>query len=82
MILHKNRVKIKIQGEEFYIKGSMPSAHMKKIADFVDEKMQQISEANPKLSHQKVAVLTCLNLAEDLLKLEEIRKPKRKGNNS
>ncbi len=37
----------------------------------VDKKMQQIAEKNPKLSTNMLSVLAALNLADELLKLQD-----------
>lgn len=69
--MNKERVKVMIYGEEFKLKGSMNPSYMQKVAEFVDTKMKELSRTNPRLNHQKVAVLTCLNLTDELFKLQE-----------
>jgi len=69
--VEKNRVKIVIQGETFMVKGSIPPSYVKKMAEHVDKKMQQVKDQHPKLGQQKVLVLTCLNLADEVFKLQE-----------
>ena len=41
------------------------------LASFVDRRMKMIQQRNPNLSSTKVAVLTALNLADELNKLQE-----------
>lgn len=67
----KNRIKVSILGETFTLKGSMPLPYIRKIAEYVDSKMQAVKEQNPKLSPQKVAILASLNLADEIFKLRE-----------
>ncbi|MDI3540468.1 Cell division protein ZapA [Koleobacter methoxysyntrophicus] len=67
----KNRVKVTINGEEYYMKGSVSPEYMKKIADYVDKKMTKLSESNPYLSFSKIAVLAALNITDELFKLRE-----------
>ncbi len=69
--MDKKRVKVIIYGEELKLKGSMNLSYMQKIAEFVDLKMKELSKTSPRLNHQKVAVLTCLNLTDELFKLQE-----------
>ncbi|HHX96169.1 MAG TPA: cell division protein ZapA [Clostridia bacterium] len=67
----KNRLKVMIYGEEYTIKGSADPTHIKKVANFVDQKMEQISHTNSFLSIKQIAVLVALNLADELLCLRE-----------
>ncbi len=67
----KNRLKVKICGEDFTLLSTMPLAHIKKVAAYVDTEMEKITIENPKLSQKKTAILVCLNLSEQLFKLQE-----------
>ncbi|HHU69923.1 MAG TPA: cell division protein ZapA [Thermoanaerobacterales bacterium] len=67
----KHRVKVTINGEEYFIKGSMPPEHIKMIADYVDQKMSKLAEMNPYLSTSKVAVLAALNITDELFKITQ-----------
>ena len=42
--------------------------YLKRLAKYVDDKMQQIGEANKRLGTSKVAVLTAVNLADELFR--------------
>ncbi|MDI3534565.1 MAG: cell division protein ZapA [Thermosediminibacterales bacterium] len=68
---NKNRVKVTIYGEEYYMKGHESPEYIKMVCDFVDKTMKQISEKNPHLGALKVAVLTALNIADKFLKTKE-----------
>ncbi len=65
------KVTARIMGEEYTIRGRVSEEHILRIARFVDEKMLQISEAYPKLGTSRIAVLTALNLADELLKIRD-----------
>ena len=67
----KNRLKVKICGENFTLLSTMSLAHMKKVAAYVDTEMEKITIENPKLNQKKTAILACLNLSEQLFKLQE-----------
>ena len=69
--MEKNRVKVRILGETFTVKGSLPPSYIERIANYVDNKMQLMEEQNPKLSQQKIIMLACLNLADEVLKLQD-----------
>jgi cell division protein ZapA len=71
-----NRVKVKINGEDYYIKGKESTDYIEKVAYFVDKNMQELSKRNPELNSRKIAVLTALNITDQLFKakfeLEEL----------
>lgn len=67
----KQRVSVKIYGEEYTVKGSASREYILSLASYVDQRMKQIELRNSRLSPGKVAVLTALNLADELMKLQE-----------
>lgn len=69
--MEKSRVRVKILGEEFTVKGSLSPSYMEKIAEYVDKKMHSIADQNNKLSQQKVSILACLNLADEVFRLKD-----------
>lgn len=70
----KNRVTVKIYDEEYTMRGTASPEYMRRLADYVDEKMKQIGQANSRLGINKVAVLTSVNLADELFRLrKEVR---------
>ncbi|HHY13671.1 MAG TPA: cell division protein ZapA [Thermoanaerobacterales bacterium] len=62
----KHRIKVTINGEEYFVKGSVPPEYIKKIANYVDQKMTNLAEGNPYLSTSKIAVLAALNITNEL----------------
>ncbi len=66
-----NRVEVEIFGEYYTLKGNEPPEYMVTVAEIVNKKMAEISQRNRKLSTNKVAVLTAVNLVDELLKLQE-----------
>ncbi len=67
----KNRAVVEIFGEEYIVKGDATTEYMTMLASYIDKKMKQISARNPRLNMTKVAVLTALNVADELSKLQE-----------
>jgi cell division protein ZapA len=67
----KNRVNVKIYNEEYTMKGAASPEYMKRIAQYVDEKMRHISKANSRLGVNKVAVLTAVNMADELFRVRQ-----------
>ena len=67
----QNRVVVNIFGEEYPIRGAGRPEYIQEVAAAVDRKMRQVSEAHPRLSMSRVAVMAALLLADDLFKLRE-----------
>ena len=61
-----NRVNVKIFGEEYTMKSSASPDYMKRLAQYVDEKMIQINYSNNRLDLNKIAVLMAINMADEL----------------
>ena len=65
----KGVVQVDIFGSQYTIKkGSEDSDYIVRVAAYVDGKMREINEKLPVASVAKVAVLTSLNLADELFK--------------
>ena len=66
-----NRVKVKIYGEDYYVRGSAPSDYIKKVAAYLDQKIAELSESHSHLSTTRMAVLAALNITDELFRLNE-----------
>ncbi len=66
-----NRLRVSIHGTEYMLRGRDPVAHMRQVADRVNQLMDEIASRAPMLDERRVAVLTALNLADELCKLQE-----------
>lgn len=66
----KNKVIVKINGQDYPIIGTEPKDYLLKVGNFVDEQMDLIARHNSKLSISMIAVLTSINIADQLLKLQ------------
>ncbi|SDY32640.1 cell division protein ZapA [Tindallia californiensis] len=67
---NRNRVILKINGQEYPIVGNESKEYLIRIGTFVDEKMQDVAKNNRQLSLSMVAVLTSINIADLYLKKE------------
>lgn len=77
----KNRVSVRIMGQEYKLVSDEPLDYMQKVASYVDEKMMEIAKSNKKLSTAMIAVLTSLNVADEYFKLlEEQSTMEKQGN--
>ncbi len=66
-----NKVIVEIFSEEYTVKGNENPEYIQMLASYVDRRMKMIQQRNPNLSNTKLAVLTALNLADELNKLQE-----------
>lgn len=67
----ENRVEVEIFGEGYVLKGSEPPEYMQMLAQYVNKRMRQVVTRNPRLSTAKAAILTALNIADELMKLQK-----------
>jgi len=66
-----NKVTVEIFNQDYIVKGSENAEYIEMLAAYVDRRMRMIEQRNHSLSITKVAVLTALNLADELNKLQE-----------
>ena len=66
-----NRVTVKISGQEYTISGEMSREYIIRVADYVDRKMQEISQMLPTATTVSLAVLSAVNAADDYFSLLE-----------
>ena len=66
-----NKVIVKINGSEYPMVGEKSEQHMLNVARYVDEEIKRISEANPKLSTSVLAILSVVNIANELFECGE-----------
>lgn len=67
----KIKTSVDIYGQHYKIVGEESKSHIRHVASIVDDKMREISEKNPQLDINKLAVLTAVNVVHDYLKLKE-----------
>lgn len=66
----RNAVKVQIFGSDYALKSDKDPEYVKKIAKYVDEKIQKLF-ANTKVTSQtKIAVLVALNIADEYFQLK------------
>ena len=67
-------VEIKVFGQIFSVKTDADEDHIQAVARYVNEKMDEVLRKTRSVSTLNVAILTALNIADDLLKEKEQRK--------
>ena len=67
-----NVVTVFINGIEYNLKGEEQEEYLHKVASYVDKKIKDVLKNNNKLSTSSAAVLSAINVADDMLKTQEI----------
>ena len=63
-------VQIEIYGQTFRVaSGAATSAYIQELASYVDDRMRSLSATSKTMSVNRMAILTALNIADDLFKL-------------
>ncbi len=68
--MEKTKITVRISGKEYTMVSSESEEYIHRVAIYVDRKMQEIGYAT-KLSTNMLAVLTCLNVGDELLKAQD-----------
>lgn len=66
-----NVVTVFINGIEYNLKGEEKEEYLHKVASYVDKKIKDVLKNNSKLSTSSAAVLSAINVADDMLKTQE-----------
>jgi len=65
------RVAVSIFDQEYVVKSREEEAYVRELASYLDRKMREIHHKSPHLTPHKVAVLTALNLVDELFKVRK-----------
>ena len=57
---------VQIFGQEYKIRGFEDKSYVQRVAGYVDERMRELSQGSSSLSQERLAVLTALNIADEL----------------
>lgn len=72
-VMENKKVEVKINNAEYVLLTNEPEEYVQRVALLVNKRMAQLLEGNRTLSTAMAAVLTAINIADDLLKSEEIQ---------
>lgn len=67
----KNKVELRIAGKDYTIVGTEPEEYIQRVGHYIDKKMSEIMRVRSDLSTSLVAVLTAINVGDDLFKIRE-----------
>ena len=68
--MEKTRTTVRIAGREYTLTGTDPEEHMRRVAVYVDRKMEELT-LSTRLPQPMIAVLTAMNIADDLIKAQD-----------
>ncbi len=71
MVDRPESIRVNIYGREYSIRGDGDPGYIAEIAHFVDMKMRQMTDNITMASTAKVAILTALNIADELFQKEQ-----------
>ena len=69
--MEKTRTRVKIGGKEYVMAGFESEEYIHRVAIYVDRKMTELKEQYVNLNPGTLSVLTSINVADDLLKLQD-----------
>ncbi len=61
---------IYILGQKYTIRGDASEEYMKRLADYVDEKIREVLKHSPTLTPLKATIIASINIADELFKLK------------
>ncbi len=70
--MENQKVEVKINNAEYVLVTNEPEEYVQRVAVLVNKRMAQLRDGNKHLSTAMTAVLTSINLADDLLKAEAV----------
>jgi cell division protein ZapA len=69
--MEKTRTMVKIGGKEYVMAGFESEEYIHRVAIYVDRKMSELKAQYVNLNPGTLSVLTAINVADDLLKLQD-----------
>ncbi len=67
------RTSVVVYGEEYQLKGDLPEEVVEALAHHVDNRMRALAAKNPRVSPLRLAVVTAMNLTEEIFRLQAER---------
>ena len=67
----KRAVDVEIMGEKFTVRSDAEESHVRKVAGYVDGKMQEVMKTTRPIGKSSVAMLAALNIADEYQRLKD-----------
>ncbi len=71
--METNNVKVEIFGQTYTINGDAPQEYIIRLADYINDKMREISSGISNTNPQQIAILAALNIADEYFQLKRIK---------
>jgi cell division protein ZapA len=65
--MEKRSIEVEIFGHRYTLKSEFPEAQVKRVAEYVDDKMREVAKGTTSVDSLHIAILTALNIAQDYL---------------
>ena len=65
---------VEIFGERYTIRGDAEEGHISEVAKLVDGRIRELSESCGPIGKSRLAILTAINLADELLQIKSSRR--------
>ncbi len=62
---------VTIYGQEYSVRGGEDPRYVRKIAEYLDQRMQEIGKAGGQITSLRVAILAALNITDELFQERE-----------
>ncbi len=66
-------IEVRIYGRTYHLRGAEDGAYLQELAKIVDRKMQEVADATGTADTLKIAILACLNIADEFLQASDKR---------
>lgn len=64
-------VEVNILSQKYTIKGDAPEEHIKKLADYVNNRINEVYSNTPDITPLKASILAAIDIADELCRLKE-----------
>ena len=68
-----NKVKVKIFGNIYNIQGDAHPEYILQLAEYVNDKMEEVNSSISNANHVQIAILAALNIADELFQQREMK---------
>lgn len=68
--MNKNSITVSIMGSDYALKSDVDPQYVQEIAAYVDQKMSRLAEGSQIRVPLKIAVLTAVNISDELFRLK------------
>ena len=75
----KKAIEVSILGQKFQIKSDNSDTYVTKVAEVVDQKMQDVLQSTKSVSSLNVAILAAMNITDEYLKMRDEKELKLKS---